>query len=307
MSPDLDPNPLIERLARRASHLTSRAPKRIGPASSPMPGVFLLEHREPTRSEGVTYNPLACLILRGRKEASFAGRTVRVRAGEVLLVSHDVPIVARVLEAPYLALVFELDLNVLRSLYEEIGDAVPPESEANTVQVARAPAALIEAFERQLAVVDSAPDARVLGPMLRRELHYRLLLAPFGAMLRNLIHHDSHASAIARAIAILRRDFRKPIEISRLARDVGMSTSAFHKHFKDVTSVSPLQYQKGLRLAEAQRALATRRASVSSVAYDVGYESPTQFSREYARHFGHPPSATASAAREGGGLPVIAA
>lgn len=299
----------MERLAARASRVTRRAPLKRGHAFTPMAGTILLEHAEPTRSEGVTYNPLVCLILRGRKETTFDGRTARVRAGELLLVSHDVPIVARVLEAPYLALVFELDLAIVRSLYEEIGDAVPLESEAMAVQVARAPVALLEAFERHLALFDSDSDARVLGPLLRREIHYRLLLAPFGAMLRNLIRHDSHASAVTRAISILRRDFRMPVEIPRLAREVGMSTSSFHKHFKQVTSVSPLQYQKGLRLTEARRVLTAGKTPVSSVAYEVGYESPTQFSREYARHFGHPPRATSTAAqaREEGGLPVIAA
>lgn len=264
-----------------------------------MPGVSLLQHEEPTLAEGVTYTPLVCLILRGRKETSFAGRTMRVRAGELLLVSHDVPIVARVLEAPYLALVFELELSMLRSLYEEVGEAVPASDRGQAVQVARAPVAIVEVFERQLALVDAPIDARVLGPMLRRELHYRLLFAPFGAMLRDLLRHDSDASAIARAIGILRRDFRKTIAIPQLARDVGMSSSAFHKHFKRVTSVSPLQYQKGLRLDEARRALLFGNEPVSSVAYDVGYESPTQFSREYARRFGRPPSRDAGQATSG--------
>lgn len=280
----------IEHLMAQATRSASRARERNGPVVTLMPGVSLLQHTEPTLAEGVTYTPLVCLILRGRKEACFGGRTVRVRPGELLLVSHDVPIVARILEAPYLALVFELELPLLRSLYEEVGEAVPASDRGNAVQVARAPAAIVELFERQVSLVDSAIDARVLGPMLRRELHYRLLFAPFGGMLRDLLHHDSDASAIARAIAILRRDFRKPIAIPRLARDVGMSSSAFHKHFKRVTSVSPLQYQKGLRLDEARRVLLFGKEPVSSVAYDVGYESPTQFSREYARRFGHPPS-----------------
>ncbi|MDC0714163.1 AraC family transcriptional regulator [Stigmatella sp. ncwal1] len=122
-----------------------------------------------------------------------------------------------------------------------------------------------------------------------KEIHYRLLIAPFGGMLRSLIRNDSHASAIARAIAHIRRDFRSSIAIPELARRVGMSTSSFHKHFRTVTSSTPLQYQKDLRLLAARRLLMTAEASVSDAAYEVGYQSPNQFSREYARKFGVQP------------------
>jgi AraC-like DNA-binding protein len=115
-------------------------------------------------------------------------------------------------------------------------------------------------------------------------------MAPFGGMLRSLIRHDSHASAIARAIGHIRGDLRSPVAIPDLARQVGMSASSFHKHFKTITSTTPLQYQKELRLLEARRLLRTDGASVTTAAFDVGYESPNQFSREYARKYGIPPS-----------------
>jgi transcriptional regulator GlxA family with amidase domain len=133
--------------------------------------------------------------------------------------------------------------------------------------------------------------------MLLKEIHYRLLVSPLGHMLRSLIRHDSHATAIARAIALLRRDFRSPMVVETLARAVGMSASSFHKHFKDVTASSPLQYQKSLRLLEARRLLIGGTSSVTTAAFDVGYESPTQFSREYARRFGRPPSKDAEQSR----------
>ena len=125
--------------------------------------------------------------------------------------------------------------------------------------------------------------------MLAKEIHYRLLTAPFGGMLRNLIRYDSSASAVASAIAQIRRRFRESLVVAELARDVGMSVSVFHRQFKAVTASSPLQYQKDLRLLEARRMLRTGSVSVSAVAYEVGYESPNQFSREYARKFGRPP------------------
>ena len=122
------------------------------------------------------------------------------------------------------------------------------------------------------------------------EADYRLLVAPFGGMLRSLIRHDSNASAIARAIGHIRGDIRSPIAVPDLARRIGMSASSFHKHFKTITATTPLQYQKELRLLEARRRLKAGGASVTATAYEVGYESPSQFSREYARKFGVPPS-----------------
>lgn len=258
--------------------------------ATPVPGLTLLRHRLPTTSEATIYKPIVCLILQGMKETTFAGETARVGVGQALLVSHDIPIVARVLRAPYAALVFELDLSTLRGLYEEVGDAVLDAPDGRALHVSEADAAWVDALDRYLALHGAPTDVRVLGAALRREIHYRLLSAPLGAMLRNLLRHDSHASAIARAIAALRRDLRAPMVVAELAREVGMSVSSFHKHFRELTSSSPLQYQKDLRLLEARRRLLVGTESVTAVAYEVGYESPTQFSREYARKFGRAPS-----------------
>jgi AraC-like DNA-binding protein len=126
-------------------------------------------------------------------------------------------------------------------------------------------------------------------PLIRKELHFRLLLAPHGAMLRQLVSHDSHASCIARAIERIRESFRAPLAVPELAQAAGMSPSSFHKHFKTITETTPLQYQKDLRLLEARRLLQEGHHSVSETAFEVGYESPTQFSREYARKFGASP------------------
>jgi transcriptional regulator GlxA family with amidase domain len=130
----------------------------------------------------------------------------------------------------------------------------------------------------------------VLGPLISQEIHYRLLVAPFGGMLRRLVRHDSNASAIAKAIGHIRGDLRSSLAIPDLARRVGMSASSFHKHFKTITSTTPLQYQKEIRLLEARQLLKNGGASVTAVAYEVGYESASQFSREYARMFSVPPS-----------------
>lgn len=286
----------IDRLTARVDDAMRDASRESREMVTPLPGLTLLHHRSQSTAEATLYRPLVCLILRGKKETLLAGETARVGAGEALLVSHDLPIAARILEAPYTALVFEVDVSTLRSLYDEVGEVPPGPSDGSALQVCDPEVSLVEALERYLALLGSSADARVLGPLVQREIHYRLLVAPFGAMLRGLIRYDSHASAISRAIATLRRDVRAPMPVAKLAREVGMSVSAFHKHFKAVTSSSPLQYQKDLRLLEARRRLASGSVSVTAVAYEVGYESPSQFSREYTRKFGRPPSHEPSAA-----------
>lgn len=256
---------------------------------SPLPGLHLLRHPVRTAFEATVYEPVLCLILQGRKKTSFGEHTFDVGAGECLLVSHDLPVVSRITEAPYMALLLDLELDTLRSLYDELDAANLEATESRALEVHPASAPLLDALQRYLALTDSNTDARVLRPMIAREIHYRLLTAAFGGMLRQLIRHDSHASAVARAIASIRSNFREPLAVPELAQSVGMSVASFHRQFKAVTASSPLQYQKELRLLEARRILRSGTASVQTAAFEVGYESPNQFSREYARRFGRPP------------------
>jgi AraC-like DNA-binding protein len=285
----------IDQLAWTALRLI---PRQIGLAPQLvqlLPGLRLLRHPRVTSFEASVYEPVVCLIMQGRKQTTFGERTHDARKGQCLLVSHDLPVASRVLEAPYVSLLLDVELGLLRSLYDEVADATLDSVDACALEVHEADAALLDALRRYLALAESTTDAKVLGPLIRREIHYRLLMAPFGGMLRSLVRHDSHASAIARAIAQIRRDYRASLVIPELARSVGMSTSSFHKHFKSVTSSSPLQYQKDLRLLAARRLLVAGEASVSAAAFEVGYESPSQFSREYARKFGVQPSRDAAA------------
>lgn len=268
---------------------------------SALRGLRLLRHPVPTALEAFLYEPVVCLILQGRKQTTFGDHTFDVGAGECLLVSHDLPVVSRITEAPYLTLLLDIELELLRSFDDELSAQAHGDGAARALEVYAAPPALLDALGRYLALAQSPSDAKILGPMIAREIHYRLLTAPFGGMLRSLFRADSHASAVARAIAHLRRHYREPLSVADLARRAGMSVSSFHRRFKEVTSSSPLSYQKDLRLLEARRLLRTRSMPVSTVAYEVGYASPSQFSREYARRFGQPPKLdarlTASAAR----------
>jgi len=258
--------------------------------AQPMKGLLVIGEASSTSFEATVYEPVLCLILQGSKQVTIADRTLSLRPGECLLVSHDLPVRSRVTRAPYLALVLEVDIARVRDLYSELEGVVFDDDPARAAEVHRADAGLVDALGRYLELAHSPKDAKVLGPLIAKEIHYRILMAPYGAMLRRLIRHDSIASAVARAIGYIRDHLRNPIAIPELARRVGMSTSSFHKHFKTITSTTPLQYQKELRLLEGRRLLKTGSTSVTTVAFDVGYESPSQFSREYSRKFGMPPS-----------------
>ena len=265
------------------------------PVLTDLPGLVLLRHRKPTTFECTVYRPIMCLILQGSKETGMGGDVIRFGPGQSLIVSHDLPVVSRVTEAslskPYLALVFAIDLGIVRSLYDKVGEDDLDDVGAAALNVGDTDDALVEALERYFNLLDHPVEARVLAPLVQQEIHFRLLMAPHGGMLRNLLRRDSHASRIARAIERIRRDYRVSMKTNELANEVGMSVSSFHEHFRAVTATTPLQYQKDLRLMEARRLIFEGEHSVSAAAYQVGYESPTQFSREYSRKFGIPPRA----------------
>lgn len=279
-------NMSLEGLLERAASLSSGN----GRIAAVMKGLLLLRQGTPSTFESSLYEPVVCLILQGRKETEIGGKTLSFGAGECLLVSHDLPVRSRITCAPYLALVLELEVASVRRLYEEVAEVALSGDSASAAVTFQAEPELLDAFYRYLALAGSPRDAHVLGPLILKELHYRLLTAPIGGMLRSLIRHDSDASAIARAIGHLRAELRSPVAIPELARRVGMSASSFHKHFKAITATTPLQYQKELRLFEARRLLRAGAGSVATAAYEVGYESASQFSREYTRKFGVAPS-----------------
>ena len=256
-----------------------------------VPGLSIVRFDQPRRFEAMIYEPLVCLILQGSKELVVSGSPMVAAAGQCIVVSHAMPVVSRVPVAspqePYLALVAHLELAQLRSLQPMVTDrSTDP---ARAFAVTSPDAAVLDVLRRYLDLLDDREAVDVLAPLVRQELHYRLLRSPAGAMLQRLLHHDSHASNIARAIHTLRGAYREKVEMGDLARSVGMSPSSFYRHFKATTSTTPLQYQKDLRLTEARRLLLGGHHSVSTAAYSVGYESASQFSREYARKFGTPP------------------
>lgn len=259
------------------------------PVSAAVPRLTLLHHNRQTSIEATLYNPAICLILQGEKETVMGKHHVRFGAGQSLIVSHDVPVVSAITKAPYLAMILSLDLALLRSLYQQVADDLVQQTSEKAITPGETDPDLINALQRYLGLSKTLREARVLGPLILREIHYRLLIAPHGGMLRDLLLRDSHGSSIARAIERIRQNFRKTLKIPELAKLAGMSESSFHSHFRKITGTTPLQYQKELRLLEARRMLGRGRDPVTNIAFSVGYESPTQFSREYSRKFGVPP------------------
>lgn len=240
------------------------------------------------------YEPVICLILQGSKEVTVGTRSVEFGTGESLIVSHELPVVSRITRAsedrPYLALVLGIDLNIIRGLYEEFGESAMLMDGSRALEVDQTGNELLDALYRLLNSSQNRIDSLVLFPQILREVHFRLLQAPYGGMLRELLKVDSHASNISKAIAIIRNQFMDTLLVPELAKSVGMSISSFHNHFKSITESTPLQYQKDLRLLEARKLIATKGESVTAAALKVGYESPNQFSREYTRKFGVNPS-----------------
>ncbi|WP_421881406.1 AraC family transcriptional regulator N-terminal domain-containing protein [Pacificispira sp.] len=284
---------MLEELAETVRRYADTCGAPETPHDTDVPGLSLVRCRRPTPMESVLYRPLVCVVLQGAKETAFGAQTVRFAEGQSLIVSLDLPSLSRVVtasaERPYLALALELDMALIRTLSAEMEDAAVEPDPASAVVSGEADGALVRAMGRLFELTTDPVDRKILADPYRREVHFRLLQARHGAMLRRLARQDSHASRIARAVSRIRQDITAPIRISDLSRLAGMSPSSFHAHFKTVTATTPLQYQKDLRLLEARQRLIATTRPVTEIAYAVGYESPTQFSREYARKFGVPP------------------
>ena len=283
-----------EALLNQVSSLLDKSGLRQGALFHEVSGIHLLRHEAPTSQNATVYSPLLCLILQGAKDVGTNAKTITVRAGQSLIVSHTLPVVSRITEAapdlPYVALVFPLDLDLLRSLAPA---ALPASgarpSEPFSIHLCNTDDQIEDAIRRYLRHCETDLERRLLAPITGREIHARLLIGPHGETLHKLLWHESAASRIFQATQEIQTNLARTIVVKELARDVGMSSSAFFEQFKAVTGTSPLQYQKDLRLLRARDALKTSSAKVSEIAFSVGYESSAQFSREYLRKFGRSP------------------
>lgn len=261
-----------------------------------VPGLTLIAAAAPTEPMPIVYQPLLCLIVSGAKHTALGERLFRYDAGKYLAVSVDLPVSGQVIEAPYSALSIALDPAKVAAL---ILETPQPASAATStaLEVHQADADLLDAILRLLRLLDRPSDIPVLAPMLEREVLWRLLQGPAGPMVRQIGLAESRLSQVNRAIQWLTANLAEPMQVEDLARLAGMSPASFHRHFKAVTAMSPLQYQKQLRLQAARTLLLSQPGDVAGAGFSVGYDSASQFSREYARLFGAPPGRDAARLR----------
>lgn len=268
------------------------------PAPTAIAGLNTVRATAPSALMHDVLRPMVCLVRQGAKRVTMDARDYDFGAGDSLLITADVPTTSRItrasVAAPYYSLALELDAAVIADLVAQMG--APPPAEHAPVRVDPTEAEVADAALRLMKLLDRPESLPVLQAQGVRELHYWLLAGRHGDAIRRLGWPEGHVNRIARAVKLLRRDYTRPLPVERLAAEAGMSASAFHQHFKRVTSLSPLQFQKRLRLIEARRLMHAQGASASSAAYAVGYESVPQFTREYGRMFGATPVADVRAA-----------
>lgn len=271
------------------------------PVETGVSGLNMVRSTAPTPLRSSVMKPLVCLVLQGAKESVLGHNIYRYAAGETIVVSMHLPVRSRIVEAsreaPYVALSLFLDYAITRNLLAELAALDAENTDENVISHGTSSPALTDALLKLYALsLEDDAEQRILAPLLIREIHFRLLRSPQSGMLRQIAAGTSHAGRINRVVAEIRRCFTQSLNIAELADIAGMSPSSFHEHFKQITQTTPLQYQKDMRLLEARTLLLAGDKSVSSVAFAVGYESPTQFSRDYTRKFGHNPSQEAVSA-----------
>lgn len=270
-----------------------------GVAVTPIPGLTIIRATAPSDLQYAISRPLVCLVVQGTKHVTMGNQAFTFSAGDSLLITADVPTVSQITRAneatPYLSLVLDLDLAVIADLSLQM-EAVPV-VETAPVHVEPTDAEVAHAALRLMHLLDRPASIPVLQAQLVREMHYWLLVGQHGPAIRRLGWPDGHVQRIARAVAVMRAEFARTLPVERLAAVADMSPSSFFNHFRAVTTLSPLQFQKQLRLIEARRLMITDGVTASSAAFAVGYESVSQFTREYSRMFGQPPARETEAAK----------
>jgi AraC-like DNA-binding protein len=285
---------LVERIARAI---------REDGTVEPLKGVRLYRFSSPTELSFGVSDPAFCVIAQGSKEFYLGEERHRYDPYHYCLGTAELPVVSHIIEAsqerPYLSLGLQLDPILVGSVMVEAG-YVSSRSQATVkaINVSPLDASLLDAVVRLVRLIDNPTEEWVLAPLVTREIVYRLLMGKQGDRLRHLAVLSGYTSPIARAIERLRQDFDQPLRIDEVARELGMSVSGFHHHFKAVTTMSPLQFQKQMRLQEARRLMLGEQLDAASAGYRVGYDNAAHFNREYKRLFGVPPMRDVERLRE---------
>jgi AraC-like DNA-binding protein len=260
----------------------------------------LIRVSAPAQRLPAVYEPGLCVVVQGRKHARLGSELLVYDALNYLVISVTMLPQAHVVEAsedkPYLCVRLNVDPRELGSLLLEAPEPAVADA-GRGLRVAQVSEPLLDAVLRLLRLLRTPRDVPVLAPLAVREIYYRVLTGELGSRLRTLAVADSQAQRIARAIDLLKRRYAEPLRIEEVAEAAHMSASSLHQHFKQVTTLSPLQYQKQLRLHQARRLMLFEGLDAAAAGHRVGYESPSQFSREYRRLFGAPPRAEIEQAR----------
>lgn len=261
---------------------------------TPVPGLSLFRREETTAPTSGMYEPSICMVAQGAKRVLLGDDAYVYDARHYLITSVHLPTTVQILEAsrekPYLGLLLKLDPREISQLMVDSNLPPPrPHQSGRGMATGEVTPPMLSAMQRLIDLLAEPEGIPILAPIIQREITYRLLVGDQGARLRQIASAGSQSHQIARAIEWLKGNFTKPLRIDDLAAHVRMSSSTFHHHFRSMTALSPLQFQKQLRLQEARRLMLTERLDAATAAFQVGYESPSQFSREYNRLFGAPP------------------
>jgi AraC-like DNA-binding protein len=282
----------MEQQMQELRALASRAENRR--TETGIPRVAMVQGEIPEHLLAAVYDPMVNLILTGSKTMTVGDRTFHYDPATYFVMSVDLPAVGSVHPAatgePYLAVSLTLDSAIVAALIRDLPAEVCSTLFGSGFSVAPVSGELLDAWIRMLRLMERPDEIAVLAPSYEREILFRVLQGPLGWMLRDIASPDTALARIGVAINWIRRNFTEQIRVDALAEMAALSVSAFHRHFKAVTALSPLQYQKRIRLLHARSQLIAGQGSATSIAFSVGYESPNQFSREYARLFGLPPS-----------------
>jgi AraC-like DNA-binding protein len=285
---------LADRIARNTRH--------DGVQSTAIAGLSLVRASTPSQPLATVYHASLCVVVQGRKRALLGDEIYVYDPLNYLVVSMTLPLVSQIIEAtpthPYLCLRIDVEPALVNELLLQLGPSMPAQAgEERALFLARTSAPLLDAVLRLVRLLDAPDDAAVLAPLALREIHYRVLLGELGQRLRALCEVDGPSQRVARAIELLKARYTEPLRIEDLATAAHMSASSLHQRFRAATATTPLQFQKQLRLQEARRLMLVEGIEAASAGHRVGYESASQFSREYRRLFGAPPKREVAAKR----------
>lgn len=262
-----------------------------------MPRLTLVATDEQIDCMDLVYEPMICFVAAGAKRVVIGEQTHLAQAGQMFLSSLEVPVTATFERVPYRAAVIRLDERILADLILELGEPDPQPARADALAGDRATPELLDAVTRWVRLLDTPGDIRALAGRIESEILYRLLGSPFGPTLRQFVLAESHLVQVRIAAAYIRERFAEPLTVERIAAVAHLSVAGLHRHFKAATGMSPMQFQKRMRLQEARRLLLSGERTAALTAEQVGYVSATQFSREYRRAYGVPPAQDAARLR----------